>query len=244
MKISVIIPARMASTRFPGKPLVMLFGKPMIQWVYERASRASGVSDVVVATCDIDIIDCVEGFGGKVVMTSSQHKSGTDRVAEAALYCKSDLIVNVQGDELLIDPLHITRLIQLFEDKSVQMASMMYPISREDASDPNLVKVVASNDGNALYFSRSVIPYEREKNDTTQIYGHAGVYAYTFSFLMKYASMQQTMLERAESLEQLRILENGYKIKMLKVDSKPIGVDTPEDLEKVKQIIRERMMES
>lgn len=238
MKAVVIIPARMGATRFPGKPLIDLCGKPMIQWVYERASKARGVSDVMVATCDQEIIDAVTGFGGEAVMTSEAHRSGTDRLAEAAADLDADLIVNVQGDEPLIDPLSIEKALEPCAlDSRVLMTSLMAPISPDLAKDPNLVKVVVTNDNYALYFSRSPIPYERKPLEDRPIYGHVGLYAYTKDFLLKFSSLEPTPLEKAESLEQLRVLEHGYRIKMVEVADRPLGVDTWGDLERVKLAI-------
>ena len=243
MKAVVIIPARMGATRFPGKPLIDLCGKPMIQWVYERASRARGVSRVMVATCDQEIIDAVAGFGGEAVMTSEAHRSGTDRLAEAARDLDADVIVNVQGDEPLIDPISIERAIEPCAlDPKVTMTSLMAPIDREAATDPNLVKVVVSLDNYALYFSRSPIPYERKPAKAGEIpdqlwRGHVGLYAYTKDFLLKFSSLEPTPLEIAESLEQLRVLEHGYRIKMVEVADRPLGVDTWGDLERVREVV-------
>lgn len=238
MKAVVIIPARMGATRFPGKPLIDLCGKPMIQWVYERASKAVGVSRVMVATCDQEIIDAVTSFGGEAVMTSEAHRSGTDRLAEVASGLDADVIVNVQGDEPLIDPKSIELALAPFAaEPGTLMTSLMAPIDRESAKDPNLVKVVVSTDNYALYFSRSPIPYERKPLDTRPIYGHVGLYAYTKDFLLKFASMDPTPLEKAESLEQLRVLEHGYRIRMVEVDDRPLGVDTWSDLERVREVV-------
>ena len=238
MNAVVIIPARMGATRFPGKPLIDLCGKPMIQWVYERASKAAGVSRVMVATCDQEIIDVVTGFGGEAVMTSGKHRSGTDRLAEAAAGLDADVIVNVQGDEPLMDPVSIQRALEPCAlDSSVLMTSLMAPIDRESAKDPNLVKVVVTTDNFALYFSRSPIPYERKSLQGRGIYGHVGLYAYTKDFLLKFASLEPTPLEKAESLEQLRVLEHGYRIKMVEVADRPLGVDTWGDLERVREIV-------
>lgn len=237
MKAVVIIPARMGATRFPGKPLIDLCGKPMVQWVYERASKASGVSRVMVATCDQEIIDAVTGFGGEAVMTSKAHRSGTDRLAEAAADLDADVIVNVQGDEPLIDPLSIERALEPCAlDSRVLMTSLMAPISPDLAKDPNLVKVVVTTDNYALYFSRSPIPYER-KSIEGHLWGHVGLYAYTKDFLLKFASLEPTPLEKAESLEQLRVLEHGYRIKMVEVADRPLGVDTWGDLERVRELV-------
>lgn len=261
MNSVVIIPARMAATRFPGKPLIDLCGKPMIQWVYERASQAKGVSRVIVATCDREIIDAVTSFGGEAVMTSPDHRSGTDRIAEAARDLDADIIVNVQGDEPLIDPKSIEAALEPFipchserseepgrgachserseESRDVVMTSLMAPVDRETARDPNLVKVVVTVDNYALYFSRSPIPYERKLLEGSRIYGHIGLYAYTKDFLLKFASLDPTPLEKAESLEQLRVLEYGYRIKMVEVADRPLGVDTWGDLERVRELIVE-----
>lgn len=238
MKATVIIPARMGATRFPNKPLADICGKPMIQWVYERASQARGVDRVMVATCDQVVIDAVQAFGGEAVMTSDQHRSGTDRLAEAAANLDSDIIVNVQGDEPLIDPASISRAVEPFKSEpGLNMSSLMVPIDSQSAQDPNLVKVVVTLDNYALYFSRSPIPYERKQLEGRSIYGHVGLYAYTRDFLMKFAAMEPTPLEQAESLEQLRVLEHGYRIKMVEIADRPLGVDTQEDLERVQRVI-------
>lgn len=239
MKTVAIIPARMASTRFPGKPLVDLCGKPIIQWVYERASGARRVSRVLVATCDREIAEAVAAFGGEAVMTSPAHRSGTDRVAEAAAGLEADVVVNVQGDEPLIEPASIDRAIEPFDvDDGVVMSSLMVPIDRDEAADPNLVKVVVGLDGCALYFSRYPIPYERNELVGRSIYGHVGLYAYTREFLMRFASLEPTPLEKAESLEQLRALEHGCRIKMVEIARRPTGIDTPEDLDRVRRMLR------
>ena len=238
MNAVVIIPARMAATRFPGKPLIDLCGKPMIQWVYERASKASGISRVLVATCDQEIIDAVASFGGEAVMTSAEHRSGTDRLAEAARELDADVIVNVQGDEPLIDPKSIERVLEPFAtEQGVLMTSLMAPIDRESAKDPNLVKVVVTTDNYALYFSRSPIPYERKPIEGRSVYGHVGLYAYAKDFLLTFAALEPTPLEQAESLEQLRVLEHGYRIRMVEVPDRPLGVDTWGDLERVREIV-------
>jgi len=259
MKATVIIPARMASTRFPGKPLVDICGRPMVQWVYVRASRAKSVSRVIVATCDQEIAEAVRAFGGEAVMTSDKHRSGTDRLAEAAASLDADIIVNVQGDEPLIDPVSIERAVEPFSKGDEVMTSLMVPITREEAQDPNLVKVVVSLDGHALYFSRAAIPYVRQaesreqraesamsagegqitnpKSQITNPFGHIGLYAYTKGFLLQFASWEPTPLEMAESLEQLRVLEHGYRIKMVEVAERPMGVDTPQDLERVRDAV-------
>ncbi len=228
----------MASTRFPGKPLADLCGKPVIQWVYERACRARSISSVLVATCDAEIAEAVSAFGGQPVMTSPLHRSGTDRVAEAARLTDADIVVNVQGDEPLISPASIDLAVApLAEDEQVHAASLMVRIDRGAAADPNLVKVVVDRQGFALYFSRSVIPYDRDGGWQAQLYGHVGLYAYRKDFLIRFASLEPTPLEKSESLEQLRALEHGYRIKMMQVEEKPLGVDTPEDLERVREML-------
>ncbi len=237
MKVTVIIPARMAATRFPGKPLVDICGKPMIQWVYERSARATSVDRVVVATCDRVIAEAVESFGGEAVMTSDRHRTGTDRIAEAAAGLDTDVVVNVQGDEPLIEPSAIDRAVGPFgRDSSVKMTSLMAAIDSEAAKDEDLVKVVVSLDNHALYFSRAPIPHERRPLENRNIYGHVGLYAYARDFLLTYASLERTPLEKAESLEQLRALEHGYRIKMVEIDERPLGVDTEQDLARARRI--------
>lgn len=233
-----IIPARLAATRLPNKPLLDIAGKPMIQWVYERAQAASLLCEVMVATPDEEIAQAVEAFGGKAVMTSPAHRSGTDRLAEVARVLDADVIVNIQGDEPLLDPQAIDLLARtMIESPDVPMASMMCPISGEhEESDPAVVKVVTDRQGFALYFSRARIPFPRDP-DSAQVRKHIGIYAYRCDFLIAYSGMEPTPLERAESLEQLRALENGYKIKMVETDASPTSVDTPEDLDRVRMIL-------
>lgn len=211
----------------------------MIQWVCERASRARLVDRVIVATPDADIVQAVQGFGGKAVITSPDHRSGTDRLAEVAAGLTDHVIVNVQGDEPLIDPSAIDALIKGFFLSGTEMASLMRPISGEDAQNPNLVKVVTDVRGYALYFSRALIPHIRDKNQEFPIHGHVGLYAYTKDMLVRLASLAPTPLEMAESLEQLRALENGFKIFMVETEFAPVGVDTLEDLERVRKIIEQ-----
>jgi 3-deoxy-manno-octulosonate cytidylyltransferase (CMP-KDO synthetase) len=239
-RITAIIPARMASTRLPGKPLLDLGGKPIIQWVYERASSAGCFDDVLVATPDHEICYEVEDFGGKVVLTSAEHRSGTDRLAEV---CRKtdvgEIIVNIQGDEPLIDSGAVAELASaLAKAPDVEMGSLMRPLDElDDPNDPNLVKVVVDRDGFALYFSRSRIPYVRDPEGEPKTYAHIGVYAYRKEFLVAFAAMEPAPLEMAESLEQLRALENGRRIKMIQTATRPIGVDTPEDLEHVRHLV-------
>jgi 3-deoxy-manno-octulosonate cytidylyltransferase (CMP-KDO synthetase) len=232
MKVLCVIPARYASTRLPGKPLSMIAGKPMIQHVYERACQAKLPNEVVVATDNELVEKAVLDFGGKAVMTSPDHPSGTDRLAEVALmYPDVDVIVNVQGDEPMIPPEVIDRLAEAFNgDADLNMATMKVVMDEEDYENPAAVKVVTDQQGYALYFSRSLMPYPRNKPEGFKVFKHVGIYAYRRNFLLKYAALAPTPLEKAESLEQLRALENGYKIKVLESDFQGIGVDTPEDL--------------
>ena len=232
MKVLCVIPARYASTRLPGKPLSMIAGKPMIQHVYERACQAQLPDEVVVATDNELVEKAVLNFGGKAVMTSPDHPSGTDRLAEVALmYPDVDVIVNVQGDEPMIPPEVIDRLAEAFNsDADLNMATMKVVMDEEDYENPAAVKVVTDQQGHALYFSRSLMPYPRNKPEGFKVFKHVGIYAYRRNFLLKYAALAPTPLEKAESLEQLRALENGYKIKVLESDFQGIGVDTPEDL--------------
>ena len=239
MKILCVIPARYASTRLPGKPLADIVGKPMIQHVYERSAQATIPQQVVVATDDEKVFQAVQQFGGKVVMTSSEHQTGTDRLAEvASKYAEVDVIINVQGDEPLINPKVIDELAQEFlNDTALQMASVMSIMDTEDYQNPNVVKVVTDLNNNALYFSRSLLPYPRVAGKVN-VYKHIGIYAYKKDFLLKFAKLEPTPLEQSESLEQLRALENGYKIKMIKTKSKFIGVDSIEDLQTVNELLR------
>ena len=241
MDITAIIPARYASTRLPGKPLLDIAGKPMIQHVYERAMKAELVGRVIVATDNKKIFNAVKMFGGEAVMTSRAHKSGTDRLAEAAMGLKSDIVVNVQGDEPLIEPAMIDEAIRpLMDDSSTLMGSLKAEIRDEaDLNNPNVVKVVVDRNDFALYFSRYPIPYLRDEplSLLTCRFKHIGLYVYRREFLLKYAGMSQTPLEEAEKLEQLRALENGYRVKVPTTRHQSIGVDTEEDLERVRRIL-------
>ena len=233
-----IIPARYASSRFPGKPLAQIAGKPMVQWVYERV-RSSEVSGLAVATDDERIAQCVRGFGGQVVMTSPDHASGTDRCGEAALSMQpadKDVVINIQGDEPLISPREIHLLASAFEDRSVQIATLVNPFQDDTLlHNPNVVKVVKAKDGNVLYFSRLPVPYLRESGATPpkNYYRHIGVYAYRYGVLKDIVKLPTSELENSEKLEQLRWLENGYTIRALECDYQGIGVDTPEDLARI-----------
>ena len=236
MKALCIIPARYASTRLPGKPLRDIAGKPMIVRVYERAVQAKRVQDVVVATDDERIRTAVEEHGGRAVMTRTDHATGTDRLAEVAEKMTDyDLIINVQGDEPLIDPTVIDELVEPFlADARLSMATAKTLLTdEEEIANPNNVKVITDLAGNALYFSRARIPYAR--NEGANVYKHIGIYAYRRDFLLSYARMAQTPLERSESLEQLRALENGHRIHVIETDAVFIGVDTEEDLTAVNE---------
>lgn len=239
MKILGVIPARYASTRLPGKPLADIAGKPMICRVYERAAQAKCLAELLVATDDGRIAAAVEAAGGRAMMTSPAHPTGTDRLAEvAAAYPAMDLIINVQGDEPLLEPAILDELAALFADEGLQMATVAAPLTDPaEQEDPNNVKVVLDGVGYALYFSRSLLPYPRREG-VAPVYKHIGIYAYRRDFLLRYAKMAPTPLEQAESLEQLRALENGYRIKVICTQCRFVGVDTPADLARVNEIYR------
>ncbi len=239
-KAVAILPARLAATRLPDKPLAPLAGKPMIQWVYERARQAASLGDVVVATPDVAVLEAVRAFGGQAVLTSPAHRTGTDRVAEAAAGLPPDVthVVNVQGDEPLLDPTTVDAAAELLlADPHLGMASLMCPLPEGRESDPNVVKVVTDLQGYALYFSRSPLPYRRDPDAPYTPRQHVGLYAYRRDFLALLATLPPTPLERAESLEQLRVLEHGHRIRMAAASRAPESVDTPEDLERVRRII-------
>jgi len=242
MKAYGIIPARFYSTRLEGKPLVDLVGKPMIQRVYERASLAASLSSLIVATDDERILKKVIEFGGEAILTSSLHQSGTDRIAEVVRkkdYKNSDIIVNIQGDQPVIEPRIIDKAVSMFEKSAaLNMVTLAVPIKEgADSINPNIVKVVMDDEGFALYFSRSPIPYFRGQVNRPIYYKHIGLYAYRKEFLLKFAALPKGKLEMAESLEQLRALENGFRIKVALIDFDSVEVDTPEDLGKVKKFI-------
>lgn len=231
-----LIPARLAATRLPNKPLLDIAGKPMIQRVYERATQAETLCEAMVATPDEEIRACVEAFGGKAIMTSHVHRSGTDRLAEAARHLDADLIVNIQGDEPLLDPDAIDALVRrMASDPETPMGSLMCPITQGEEENAAVVKVVTDRDGSALYFSRALIPYPRDPEASIPR-KHLGVYAYRRDFLIAFSRLEPTPLEKAESLEQLRALENGFRIRMVETSCSPISVDTAEDIERVREI--------
>jgi 3-deoxy-manno-octulosonate cytidylyltransferase (CMP-KDO synthetase) len=260
MSVAVIIPARYNSTRFPGKPLANLVGIPLIQYVFQRVQTASRVDHVVVATDSEEIYQAVEAFQGRAVITSSGHPSGTDRIAEVARKTGYDIIVNVQGDEPLITGEMIDDVVSLLEDERADMGTVVKRIvKQEEIFNPNVVKAVFDREGFALYFSRFPVPYYRDEftdekfmnrslaasemthldnhllNGSVSFFKHIGIYSYRRDVLLGLTELPQTSLEKAEKLEQLRALENGYAIKVKETESETIGVDTPEDLERVKE---------
>jgi len=236
MQVVAIIPARYASTRLPGKALKEIAGQPMIEHVYERTAQAERIDRVIVATDDRRIYDTVEDFGGEAKMTSKDHTTGTDRLAEVAKDLTAEVIVNVQGDEPLIVPEMINQAVNpLVADADLKMGTLKKRIPEEKADNPNLVKVVTDQEGFALYFSRAPIPYPRA--GTADYYKHIGLYVYRRDFLLHYTNLEPTPLEKEESLEQLRVLENGYRIKVVETEHDCIGVDTPEDLEQVRKAV-------
>ncbi len=251
MKITAIIPARYASTRFPGKALAEIAGRPMIQHVYERTSMASLVSRVIVATDDPRIADAVSLIGGEAIMTSTSHETGTDRLAEVAAGLDSDIIVNVQGDEPLIEPAMVDQAIEPFlHDQNLVMGTLKTRIKcLHDFLSPNTVKVVTDAAGHALYFSRSPLPFFRDKWSDLKdesfccgkllCYKHVGLYVYRRTFLLEFAAMPPTFLELSEKLEQLRAIENGIRIRVVETDFESIGVDTPDDLVKAQTRFRQ-----
>ena len=234
MNIVAVIPARYAATRFPGKLIQILGDKPIIRHVYDNTVATGLFNDVFVVT-DSDIIykEIIEN-GGKAIMSKKVHESGSDRIAEAVMEMDLDVIVNVQGDEPFIKKEPLEKLVQLFKDPNVQVASLMRKISKDEAFNPNNVKVVTDKSGYALYFSRSVIPYQRDENTNGGYFLHIGVYAYKKDILMSFTNWPPTGLEKIEKLEQLRYLENGIKIKMAETDYNSIAIDTPEDWERAK----------
>src|SRR5260221_1309872 len=240
LAVVAIIPARYASTRLPGKPLADLDGRPMIEHVYRRAAASSVVSEVIVATDDLRVATRVTGFGGKVRLTKATHETGTDRLAEVAASLDCDVVVNVQGDEPLVDPNAIAELVAPFvSDASVQMTTLFRRINdTSELNNPNIVKVVLDRGGYALYFSRAPIPHVRDpRGGWPPLYRHIGLYAYRRSTLLVLANLEPTPLERAESLEQLRALEHGIRIKAVETAHDSFEVNTPEDLEQVRRLL-------
>jgi len=237
MRVLGVIPARYGSTRLEGKPLADIMGKPMIQYVYENAAKSSILDELIVATDNIRIKEAVEKFGGKAMLTSLSHPTGTDRVAEVAKNFDPQVVVNIQGDEPFINPGMINEVVEpLLEDKEIPMGTLMHEITeKEDFNNPNVVKVVTDKLGFALYFSRSLIPYPR-KTEKHRVFEHIGIYSFQKEFLLKFTRLEPTPLEQTESLEQLRVLESGYRIKVVLTRYKyvALSVDTPEDLERAR----------
>ena len=241
-KTAIIIPARYGSSRLEGKPLLEVAGKPVIQWVYEKAQQSKLTDTVIVATDDERIYNCVKNFGGTAEMTSVNHKCGSDRIMEVvSRHPEISYICNLQGDEPLIEPESIDAVIKnVQEDNNADISTLIREISSEEANNPNLVKCVTDKNGFALYFSRSKIPYERNAA-SAPFYGHLGIYGYKRNALEAMTSLPQTPLEKTESLEQLRALENGMRIKTSVVNFVPVGIDTKDDLEKFRQIVESKL---
>lgn len=235
--VVIVIPARYGSTRLPGKPLADIAGKPMVQHVYERACQVSGVQAVLVATDDERVASAVQAFGGRCVMTSTEHPSGTDRLAEVMAQVPADIYVNLQGDEPLVRPADVQLLVNgMLADTGVAVGTLCHAVDAQEALNPNTVKVVLADNGDALYFSRSPIPYPREA-EVARYLKHVGVYAYRSDVLQRYASLPQPMMEQAEKLEQLRLLAAGLRIRAFMVEPTGPGVDTPECLERVRALV-------
>jgi 3-deoxy-manno-octulosonate cytidylyltransferase (CMP-KDO synthetase) len=241
-RIVVVIPARYGATRLPGKPLVQLAGKPMIQRVYERARLAKRADQVIVATDDERILKAVEGFGGEARMTRADHRTGTERVAEVAAHVAGDVFVNVQGDEPLLDPAAVdTAVSSLLEEPQASVGTVATPVKTPgDIMDPNVVKTVVDFDGNALYFSRAPIPWVRDTGSKILVrhMKHLGLYVFQREALLEYPTLPQGELERIEQLEQLRWMENGWKIRVAEVEHDAVSVDVPADVERVEKLLQ------
>ena len=242
MKIFAFIPARYDSSRFPGKPLALISGKPMIQHTYERALSCPELTGVYVATDDDRIADCVNQFGGEPVITAKTHRSGTDRIAEAALKMgvkDEDLVVNIQGDQPSFHPSVVTDMVApLIEDRTIPMSTLKYKINdKRDIQNPNHVKDVTDRAGFAIYFSRCSIPFCRDGTPDGVYYKHLGFYCFRMDFLMRFTSLAEGTLEGLEKLEQLRALEHGYRIKVLETVNDSIEVDVPEDVKAIEKIL-------
>ena len=239
MKVIGVIPARYGSKRFPGKPLAQLAGKPVVQWVVERANKARRLDRVIVATDDVRIMRAVWHFGGEAMLTSRTARSGTDRVAEVCKKLSADIVINIQGDEPLIRPDTIDKLVAAMrKDKRLLMATAAGPLrSESETRSENVVKVVLDRYENALYFTRAAVPHHLTRRGFRGALQHYGIYAYRTKFLLKFAKWKQTPLELAESLEQLRALEHGIRIRVVRIPKGSIGIDTKQDLEKAKRYL-------
>lgn len=248
-KVIVVIPARLNSSRLPEKVILDICGKPMVQYVYELAMKAKNIHTVYIATDSEKVKKICESFTHNIIMTSSMHQSGTDRIAEAIKDIESKYIINIQGDEPLLDSKLIDELANALKKDNLNMVSAMHKIENTtELKSINSVKVTIDKNGDALYFSRSIIPNDRDNLKSIlslekiplqfNFYKHIGIYGYSKEFLLKYSLLNQTPLEVSEKLEQLRVLENGYKIRMIETDYRPVGVDTLEDLDNVREIIK------
>ncbi|MFA5094832.1 MAG: 3-deoxy-manno-octulosonate cytidylyltransferase [Candidatus Omnitrophota bacterium] len=238
-----IIPARYGSTRFEGKVLADLLGKPVIQHVWENARRAASLEDLIVATDDARILETVRGFGGKAVMTAKEHRTGTDRLREVANPLDTKIVVNIQADEPLLHPSMIDDVVTpLLQDRELMISTLRKKITDdEDLRNPSVVKVVTDKNGYALYFSRSAIPFPRF-HDNVVFYKHIGLYGFKKDFLFTFTNLPTSALEGAEGLEQLRVLENGYRIKVAETQFDTIGIDTPEDLQRAREALTSRSL--
>ncbi|UIR30978.1 3-deoxy-manno-octulosonate cytidylyltransferase [Priestia flexa] len=239
MKVIAVIPARYGSSRFPGKPLALISNKPMIQHVYEKVSGVKNIDKVVVATDHEKIYNLVKSFGGEAIMTKETHESGSDRMAEVSMKIDGDIFLNVQGDEPLINPKLVEEIVEqskLNTDAVITAKKVINDL--EDISNPNVVKVISNLNKDAIYFSRSPIPYNRS-NDEIIYYKHLGIYCYPKDILQNFVTLPKSNYEQTEMLEQLRLLENGYKIKVLETNYESIGVDTPEDIKRIEKILEE-----
>ena len=251
MKTIVIIPARLSSSRLPDKVLLDLKGKSVIQRVYEQVLKAKKIDDIYIATDSKKVEKICKNFTKNIILTSSNHESGTDRIAEAVKNIECEYIINVQGDEPFIEPDLIDKLAVTLKESNIEMVSAMHKIKLvEELKNRNVVKVVIDKQSNALYFSRSIIPHHRDEWETLlnhhktipeplKFFRHLGIYGYKKDFLLKYSKMEMTYLEKLEKLEQLRVLENGYKIKMIETDYNSIGIDTKDDYEKALELLNE-----
>ena len=251
MKKIVVIPARLNSSRLPNKVLLDLKGKTVVQRVYEQCKKAKDIDEVYIATDSIEVEESCKKFTQNIIMTDENHQSGTDRIAQAVKHIECDVVINVQGDEPFIEPSLINELSNSFDlNSQTVMTSVLHKIEKvEDLKNSNVVKVTIDKNSNALYFSRSIIPHHRDEwdsllnNHTTvpkalQFYRHLGIYGYTKEFLLKFSNMEQSYLERVEKLEQLRVLENGYKIKMIETEYNSLGIDTKADYDKALEILK------
>jgi len=238
--ITGIIPARFGSTRFPGKPLADIAGKPMIQRVFEQATKSKLLNEVIVATDDKRISDCVLNFGGRAFRTVKKHKTGTDRICEVIESVKTDIVVNIQGDEPFINPSVIDSAIKpVLADKMLKVSTVAVEM-KDDFNNPNKVKVVFDRNNFAMYFSRSVIPFDLRNSGMTRYFKHIGLYVYRTKYLKYYSKLIPTPLETSESLEQIRMIENGEKIKVIITKHDSLSVDTPEDIKRILKILKTR----